>query len=73
MSITVARTCGDADNDGTLNIFDVAFLITYLYLDGPAPDPLDMGDANGDSIINIFDITYLIGFLYNGGPEPICN
>ena len=73
LSITVARTCGDADNDGTINIFDVAFLITYLYLDGPAPDPLDMGDANGDSIINIFDITYLIGFLYNGGPEPICN
>jgi hypothetical protein len=73
LSITVLRTCGDANDDGTLNIFDITFLITYLYLEGPAPDPIDMGDANGDDTINIFDITYLITYLYIDGPPPNCD
>jgi len=64
--------CGDANGDGTHNIFDITYLITYLYLGGPAPDPLEAGDANGDGTINIFDITYLITYLYLEGPEPIC-
>ena len=73
LSITVERTCGDADNSGNINIFDVTFLITYLYLDGPAPDPIEMGETNGDGTINIFDITHLISFLYTGGPPPVCD
>jgi len=64
--------CGDANGDGIHNIFDVTFLITYLYLDGPAPDPIEAGDANGDGTINIFDITYLISYLYLDGPDPVC-
>ncbi len=64
--------CGDANGDGVHNIFDITFLISYLYIDGPAPDPLEAGDANGDGTINIFDATYLITFLYLGGPAPIC-
>jgi len=64
--------CGDANGDGIHNIFDVTFLITYLYLDGPAPDPIEAGDTNGDGTINIFDITYLISYLYLDGPDPVC-
>jgi hypothetical protein len=73
LSIVIDRSCGDTDNDGTINIFDISYLITYLYMDGPAPDPLDMGDANNDGDVNIFDITHIIAFLYSGGPEPICD
>jgi len=64
--------CGDANGDGIHNIFDITFLISYLYVDGSAPDPIEAGDANGDGTINIFDITHLITFLYLDGPEPIC-
>lgn len=31
-------SCGDVNNDGAVNIFDITYLITYLYLDGPEPD-----------------------------------
>lgn len=73
LSVTIERTCGDVDNDGAINIFDITFLISYLYLDGPPPDPLEMGDVNSDGDLNIFDITHLIAFLYSGGPEPTCD
>jgi len=29
--------CGDVNNSGEINIFDITYLITFLYLDGPAP------------------------------------
>jgi hypothetical protein len=64
--------CGDANKDGTVNIFDITFLISYLYSDGPPPDPMESGDVNNDGIINIFDATYLISYLYLDGPEPDC-
>jgi len=66
------HACGDANGDLDINIFDVTYLITYLYLDGPAPDPLLTGNPNGDETINIFDITCLINYLYTGGPPPVC-
>ena len=64
--------CGDATGDGLVNIFDVTFVISYLYLGGPPPDPLWVADVNYDSTINIFDITGLIGYLYLGGSDPNC-
>jgi len=64
--------CGDVNDDSTINIFDVTFLITYLYLDGPPPIPLECGDVNHDGTINIFDVTYLITYLYLDGPPPDC-
>jgi hypothetical protein len=60
---------GDANGDGIVNILDINFLIAFLYMGGPAPDPYT-GDANGDGIINLLDITYLIEYLYFGGPPP---
>jgi len=64
--------CGDANSDETVNIFDITALISYLYLSGPPPDPLESGDVNNDGTVNIFDITYLISYLYLEGPEPNC-
>ncbi len=61
---------GDANRDSTLNIFDITFIITYLYLEGEAPWPVHAADANCDLVVNIFDITYLINYLYREGEEP---
>jgi hypothetical protein len=65
--------CGDLNDDSSVNILDIAFLINYLYNDGPAPDPLNDADVDGSGDINILDITYLIAFLYTNGPPPDCN
>lgn len=66
---------GDADNDWSVNLLDVLFLIDYLYNipHGPAPDPLKAGDMNADCLINLLDILYLIDYLYGTppGPEPL--
>ncbi len=64
--------CGDANNDYLVNIFDVTYVISYLYMSGSPPDPMESADVNNDSSVNIFDITYLISYLYLEGPEPEC-
>ncbi|SYZ74328.1 exported hypothetical protein [Candidatus Zixiibacteriota bacterium] len=60
----------DANDNGTLNILDVSFLINYLYRHGPEPYPLEAGDANCNGKINILDVSFLISYLYKHGPEP---
>ena len=65
---------GNVNGDETINIFDITYIISYLYLEGPAPTPYELcsGDPNCDCICNIFDITYLITNLYLEG-DPTCN
>ena len=65
--------CGDINGDDVVNLFDVTYLISYLYMEGPPPTDLLLADVNGDETINIFDITYLITYLYLEGPEPDCS
>jgi len=68
---TEIRPYGDADGNGEVNIFDVTYIISYLYMYGPAPKyDLLMGDADCNGLVNLFDISYLISHLYMGGPEP---
>ncbi|HEQ98212.1 MAG TPA: hypothetical protein ENO22_02600 [candidate division Zixibacteria bacterium] len=31
--------CGDANDDGTLNVSDAVFIINHVFIGGPAPDP----------------------------------
>jgi len=70
--MTLVYLCGNVNNDIYVNIFDITYLISYLYLEGDPPIPLFAGDVNGDDIVNIFDITYLISYLYLDGPDPDC-
>ncbi len=65
-------TCGDCNGDQAINIFDITCIISFLYLGGPPPNPMQAADVNNDSDVNIFDITYLISYLYLGGPDPNC-
>jgi hypothetical protein len=61
---------GDANGDGQINAGDVVFLINYLFIGGPAPQPLSAGDINGDCVVNSADAVYLINYLFIGGPAP---
>jgi len=67
----VGHTSGDPNFDHTINIFDATYLISYLYMGGPAPLPIiETGDADADGAINLLDITRIISFLYLNGPAP---
>jgi hypothetical protein len=63
---------GDANGDGVINSADVAYLINYLFVNGPAPVPLQAGDANCDGNVNSADVAYLINYLFVSGPPPGC-
>lgn len=71
-SVGCPYTPGDVNGDGSVSLFDVTYLISFVYTDGPDPQPYEAGDVNISNEINIFDITYLIFYLYMGGPAPGC-
>jgi hypothetical protein len=62
--------CGDANEDGTVTVSDVVYLINYLYRGGIPPDPLLVGDVNCVDLVDVSDIVYLINWLYRGGNDP---
>lgn len=64
--------CGDIDNNFSINILDVTYLINYLYKDGTPPQYMNTADVNNSGSVNLLDITYLISYLYKNGPEPMC-
>lgn len=64
--------CGDADNNGIVNISDAVYTIAYIFGGGQAPDPLCLGDSDGNGIVNISDTVYLIGWIFGGGDAPHC-
>ena len=65
-------TRGDANGSGLIELGDVVYLISYLYKNGPVPDPLISGDANCSGEVELGDVVYLITYLYKGGPPPPC-
>jgi len=67
----VSSNCGDATNDGMVNVGDAVQLINYIFRDGPAPVPVCQGDASGDGEIDVGDAVYLIRYLFKGGPAPV--
>ncbi|MCP4705637.1 MAG: hypothetical protein GY865_13640, partial [candidate division Zixibacteria bacterium] len=62
--------CGDATDNGVVDILDIVFLINYKYKSGPAPAIPESANINGDTEIDILDIVFLINFLYKSGAEP---
>jgi hypothetical protein len=73
VSILLNRlTRGDCNGDGAIDVADVMYLINYLFIGGPAPDPLWFGDANCDEAVDVADAMYLINYLFIGGSPPGC-
>ncbi len=64
--------CGDANNDGSVNISDVVFIMAFIFHAGTTPYPYESADANGDGSVNIADAVYLANLVFKGGPAPIC-
>jgi len=57
--------CGDANQDGLIEIGDVVYLINYTLKGGPAPAPLASGDCNCDGNIDLDDVVLIINYLFN--------
>ena len=64
---------GDANGDGSVNVGDAVYLISYIFKSGPPPVPYVTcsGDANGDCACNVGDAVYIISYVFKGGPPPV--
>jgi hypothetical protein len=65
-------TCGDVNDDDSVDMLDILYLIAYLYKGGPAPDWSKAADVDNSSSVDMLDILVLIAYLYKSGPEPVC-
>lgn len=68
--VTMWSQRGDVDADHVINVVDVVFLLNYIFIDGPAPDPPCLGDVDQDGDEDSDDVLYLISYLFLGGPPP---
>jgi hypothetical protein len=66
----VSSFCGDVNGDKQIDIEDVVYLINYLFVHGPAPNPIEHADVDRDGKVNIADVVYLINYLFIDGPPP---
>lgn len=64
--------CGDVNDDGTFNIGDPVYLISWIFKGGPEPLHLECCDVNSDMAVNIGDAVYMVQAIFNGGPLPNC-
>ncbi len=65
---------GNVDNDPTDNadVADITYLVTYLFLGGPAPVCTEEANADGDIAegVNVADLTFLVSYSFLGGAAP---
>ena len=62
--------CGDCSGDRVVDVADVIYLMSYLFLGASPPCPSCMGDANCNGEVHIEDVIYLINYLFLGGSPP---
>ena len=68
----VIRKKGDFNNNGTPDIADVIFLLTYLFKNGKKPGYPYQADVNCDSFINVSDLIQLYNYLFKSG-KSLCS
>jgi sugar lactone lactonase YvrE len=61
---------GDANADRLINLSDAVFVLSFLFLGGPAPSCPDAADANDDGTVSISDPSAVLGHLFLGAPPP---
>jgi hypothetical protein len=64
--------CGDANDDGRVNVADINYLINYVFWNGPPPYQYYTGDVDGDWDIDVGDIVYLYNTMFKFGPPLSC-
>ncbi|NIP43170.1 MAG: hypothetical protein GWN61_10920 [candidate division Zixibacteria bacterium] len=65
-----AGPCGDANNDGSVNVSDATYIYNYVFLGGCEPNPMESGDCNCDGMCNVSDAVMIINHVFVGGGEP---
>jgi hypothetical protein len=67
---TEAPVCGDASGNCVVNVSDIVYLISYVFAEGPSPDPMSAGDVDCNAAVNVSDIVWLISYMFGDGYAP---
>ncbi|MCK4657442.1 MAG: hypothetical protein KAT85_10415, partial [candidate division Zixibacteria bacterium] len=62
--------CGDANSSKSIDIDDVLFLISFIFLEGPAPEPSESADPDCSDGSDIDDLVYLLNYIFLNGLPP---
>jgi len=62
--------CGDANNDASVNVSDAVWIVNYVFIGGPEPDPFLSGEVNCDGSVNISDAVWIINYVFIEGNDP---
>jgi hypothetical protein len=60
---------GDANADGSHDIADVVFILSYIFNAGEPPACMESADANNSETIDIADPIRLLAFLFSDGSD----
>jgi hypothetical protein len=61
---------GDVNQDGTDDIGDAVFTLSYLFIGGADPKCLKSADMNDDDKLELTDPVFLLTYLFLGGRQP---
>ncbi len=64
--------CGDVNDDASVIVSDLTYMVNYLFKAGPAPTNPAAANIDGQGTVNVGDVTYLVNYLFKGGPPPVC-
>jgi hypothetical protein len=70
----IAISHGDVNHDFEINVSDAIYIINYVFLGGPPPEPhISVGDANCDGAVNVSDAVWILNYVFiSGAPPPVC-
>ncbi len=62
---------GDVDANGFVSISDAVYLISFIFVGGPAPTPWAAAVyIDSSPTVSISDVVFLINYIFAGGPPP---
>lgn len=67
---SVQYECGDVSNSGGVEIDDVVYLVSFIFIGGPPPEPYESGDVSCNGGVDIDDVVWLIAYIFSGGNAP---
>ena len=69
--VSCQGVCGNANNQGGVNVADAVWIINFVFAGGDPPQPvLACGNANGQGGVNVADAVWIINFVFAGGDPP---
>ena len=55
---------GDINDDGSMDISDLVYLVDYMFGNGPEPPVMSSADCNDDGIVDIADLICFVDWWF---------